>query len=271
MRPSAPFSDQEIHSKDSLVAAVIVGVVVNNDDSQKLQRIQARCRDLHYGYPDEALPWLRPSKSYGPQGNSAGGVGGVNLPVVGSRVFVVMDSDDGNFGEWRAAPMAMDLKVADLIAEDYPHCYGHVDRSGTLTLINTERDTRLMIHPSGMTFSIDGKGHVKIIVADASVGPNAKQLHDPGLTLEIHGNCHIVTTQKTHIETLGDTHISTQGRTDIDGSGEINIHSNEHNNVDAPRIDLNTFGVNTILPTAPAVPATRKRPEEKRFDGQENY
>lgn len=271
MRPSALLNDQDLLSRDSLVASVLVGVVVDNNDPEKLQRIKARCRELHYNYPDEALPWLRPSNTNGPQGNSSGGVGGVALPVVGSRVYVIMDKDDGNFGAWSIAPSALDLKVDELIARDYPHCYGHIDRSGTLTLVNTERDTRLMVHPSGTTFSIDGKGHVKIIVADASVGPNAQQLHDVGLTVEIVGNCHLLTSGDTQIETQGNTHITTNGRTDIHGASDINVRTTTHINEDAPRIDLNTFGVTVLLPDEVTPPKPRKRPEETRFDGQEKY
>jgi hypothetical protein len=253
------------------VRFVLIGTVVDNNDPQKAQRVKVRCRELHYGFADEALPWLRPGRNPSPQANSTGGVGGIALPVLGSRVYVALDSDDGQHGEWYSAPSQLDLRVDELIANDYPHCYGYIDRSGTLTLVNTERDTRLTVHPSGMAMSVDGLGRLKVIVADAKVGPNAQQLHPPGLTLEIIGDCHVSATGNTKIETMGNTHIATQGRTDIDTVGETNLHSSEHVNVDAPRIDLNTYGVSVEPPVAPPIPPVRTRPTETPFLDKTEY
>jgi len=66
------------------------GVVVNVDDPRKLQRVKVRCFSV-YGHDDS--PWAMPSSSQPGYSDS----GAVNIPPVGSRVWVEFQEGQPNY------------------------------------------------------------------------------------------------------------------------------------------------------------------------------
>lgn len=132
--------------------------VVNNNDPQKLQRIQIRIKHIHRGVADDDLPWALPVR-HSSQGNNSVGI--VSVPVVGSRVLIEYLDDysllyRGDFNQDATL-------LSELTATNYPDCYGFIDKSGNKFLVDTKDDIVTFTHLSGTTISIlrDGTTSIK--------------------------------------------------------------------------------------------------------------
>lgn len=256
-----------------------IGVVIDNNDPEKIQRIKVRSHDLHRGIPDEALPWA--IKCSGPgQGNSDKGVGTISVPVIGSKVLIKNQNDSQYYPMYMAIPNTEDLKIQELVETDYPHVYAKIDRSGNLFWFNTKQDHMLIEHVSGTSFFVDGAGRVKIEVADSKVGPDATSPNQRGVDIDIIGTTDIKVSGDSKVHTQGntevftgsDTDIHTGGQTNIYSGGETQVHSNNHVDVAAPTIDLNTNSPDSpSSPDSPETPKSRSRPEEDTIKNKKEY
>lgn len=134
------------------------GTVVANNDTQRLQRVRVRIANLHREIDDEGVPWSQPMGNAGPNGNTST-YGGLNIPEVGSTVWVFMPDEEGYDSYYISGGSSVANKIQELIAEDYPHCYGYLDRCGNLMLVNTTKNTWdfWMFHGTRITISPEGK------------------------------------------------------------------------------------------------------------------
>lgn len=153
------------------------GIVISNNDPERLQRIKVRISDIHRNIEDADLPWVSRDTDAG----SAGGVGQVQVPPVGAEVSVSFRSNDPYHGFYSGGrptgPAAADLP-------DYPHSYGMTDHAGNQWYINTrDGGTEMKVtHVSGSTVSIDKDGNILfksvknvVIEAQEDVTINAKK------------------------------------------------------------------------------------------------
>lgn len=142
-----------------------VAIVVDNKDpySPPLQRVKIRISEIHTGLEDEHLPWAMPCAPV-VVGNTDG-IGSVYVPVVGSKVYVFFQDNSPYFPVYIGYATSKDSQVEELLKEDYPHCYGYVDRSGNLKIVNTEKDTVYFCHVSGTSVHISKEGDLKVLVA----------------------------------------------------------------------------------------------------------
>jgi Type VI secretion system/phage-baseplate injector OB domain len=177
-----------------------VGFVVDNNDPKKIQRVKIRIREIHRGILDAELPWATPYSSIF-QGNTAG-VGIVNVPVVGSRVFVDFIDNEMTMPVYMAAVQDELVKTTELTQTNYPHVYGSIDRSGNLVYVDTHANTIKLTHVSGTEVFIAANGEVTIKTPS-------------NLSLNASGNI--------NIRAGGDLKLHAQGNVDISG---VEIHEN---------------------------------------------
>ncbi len=151
-------SDQESQSFN-LTGQILFGIVVNNNDSMGIQRLQIRISLLHQGYADSSLPWALPIQTLF-QG-SAPGIGGFNVPVTGTKVAVYFPENDTTNSYWLGSTSTTASKLADFTA---PTQYGWVDAAGNLFKVDTVAKTWMynMVDGSYLQFS---NGTINIVAS----------------------------------------------------------------------------------------------------------
>lgn len=182
----------------------LVGYVVDNVDPDKKnpkQRVRVRIPQLHRGIPDDKLPWALQDSSRG-TANAGSGVGSVDVPPVGSKLYVRLDENDPHNPRYSGSPPTDDVnKDNELLKEDYPHTNGFVDPAGNRFAVNKEKQTVNFTHTSGTTVFIDAKGAVSVSCSTFMVGVE------------------------------GDAVVSAKGMVSITGEGGVSINGK--------RVDLN--------------------------------
>lgn len=201
MALSNPFGD---YARSKLERPDYVGVVVDNNDPEKRQRVRIRVAQLHRNVPDDQLPWAMPSNN-GAQANAGSGVGTVNVPPVGSKMSYQLTDNDPHNPRMGGSVTTDDANSEnELLQEDYPHTVGSVDQAGNLTKVNTKKGTITTTHVSGASIHIDAGGNIS--------------LFSPGkLTLAANGGVDIVGGGTVNVH--GGTVDLKGGRIDLNGSG----------------------------------------------------
>jgi hypothetical protein len=141
--------------------------VTNNNDPQKLQRLQFRLKGLHRGVPDIDLPWATPSKAF-VQGNNA--VGSVNIPVKGSTIWIQFL--DENTPIYHGSVVLDTNTIPELTSVSYPNAYGFVDASGNKFFVDTQNDTVTFTHLSGAKIFINTDGVCSLDTKNLSLNVN---------------------------------------------------------------------------------------------------
>lgn len=144
--------------------------IINNDDSGtkegKRQRCRVRIPQIHRNIEDTDLPMAMPQR--GGQTNAGAGVGSVDIPPQGAKVFVAYDEEDPHTMYYNQSPTTDDVhKDNELLQEDYPHTKGHVDHMGNKYSVNTkkEKETITDTHRSGSTMHRDKEGNFYMYAA----------------------------------------------------------------------------------------------------------
>lgn len=164
-----------------LQGKIAKGTVVINNDPLLLGRIKVRIDVLHpVDLEDENIPWVM-TKNFLSSSNNQGNV---SIPDIGTECWVFFPNDDVTSGIFLGALPNIKLELT----EDYPFSYGFIDRSGSLFIANTQKDSYTFYHVSGTFFTIDGAGHVEFDTASNPVGPNATEEKPKGLTMNINGD-----------------------------------------------------------------------------------
>lgn len=147
------------------------GFVVDNDDSKtgtRNYRVKVRVPQLHRGIPIDDLPWSLP-QAKGVQ-NAKNGVGSVNIPPVGSKVFVYFEQDDPHLLYYTHNVTTTDVVEKNKFRnhKNYPHVRGFVDQAGNSLMIDTKDKIVEFIHSSGTKFRIEKDGSITIASAKDS-------------------------------------------------------------------------------------------------------
>ena len=211
--------------------------VVNNNDPLQQQRVQCRISQMLMNCPDNYLPWARQIGS-SVQGN-AQGMTSVNVPVVGSSVWVFVPDDDVTNIYYTGTDTVQGTVPSDFLAA-YPNCYGHVDSAGNLFIVNTATNSWKLNMANGSVLEFNGTG----------------------CTLTVAGNLAI----------------SATGSVNLSSAGAMVIASATSLEIGAPVVSLGgsiAGAVNNISqsPPSPTVgtPATRTPPTISGFNNQLDY
>jgi len=245
------------------------GIVVNNNDPKKSGRIQIRVYPMFEGVDDRDLPWAIFAD---PQMGGYSNVGGVNIPLVNSHVFLFFENGDFRFPVYFAGAPSIennnpdiptlsrktDIEVTNInearstsvptanggafsepvsaYAAVYPNNRVYRSEKGILVeLDDTDGKVRIHIyHPSGTREEIDNSGNkVEHVVATKTTVIAGNDNN------EVKGNQNITvrSNHKLKIEGQGDVEITGKRNIVVGGDSDLTVSGNV--NVTATTINLN--------------------------------
>lgn len=272
---------------NSLAHHHFYGIVVNNEDPEKLQRIKVRIAKLHKDLTDEQLPWVFPATS-NVEGNAGGAVGAMGpIPAKGAKVNMKYPDDSMYHGMYFGTVTTKDQKLSDFAGQsgygaDYPNVSGSLDPSGNLNATNHKRDTKEETHVSGTSKQIDAAGNIKVVVNGGYNNPNPdKEVKFPdGSTIEITGNCTLKLSGDMTIEVVKSVKVKTK-KDVIVTSTEGDIHFVTEKNIRFHAMEQISFNKASVLapspeyppvaPTAPAAVTARTRPKPADPTNKQDY
>lgn len=139
-----------------------IGLVVNNKDPKKLQRVQVRIRELHMNIPDENLPWCMKGPGADTGHSPGGGMGAHGVPAIGAKVSVTFMDNSPYFPQYGGAPDSEDTKLGEEFqGDDYEHVSGNIDQAGNRVFVNTKEGSEHVEfnHKTGTTYKMDKDGN----------------------------------------------------------------------------------------------------------------
>lgn len=143
----------------------LIAYVIDNVDPDKRQRVRIRCPQLHRGVPDKHLPWAITDRTDN-YSNAGQGIGSVNVPPIGSKVYFRIDENDPHNPRFSGSPATDDVnKDHEMLKENYPHTRGDVDSANNRVAFNNEKETTDWAHSSGTNQHIDANGAVNLNTA----------------------------------------------------------------------------------------------------------
>lgn len=150
-------------SSDLQPGQILLGVVVDNNDPLKKQRVRVSVPGkLEYESLDE-LPWLLP-KTYSPYG-VGDNYGVVHVPRIGSRVYVSFQDADTKFGVYEADAVAQGFVPVPELLANYPNRIGSINPVGDLFYLDLTTKDLFIRRLSGTTILIEESGDVTLTVA----------------------------------------------------------------------------------------------------------
>jgi hypothetical protein len=198
-----------LEGKDNKVTGIYRGLVLDNNDPQKLGRIKIKAFPMFNAMTAEEVPWAVPAfglfEGAGvvtPNDRTSGGIGMFSIPKVDTYVFLFFEAGDiyqpVYFAE--AQDSAQGLPTQRLT--NYPNRKVLRTRSGIEVYIDTQINEIKLYHPTGTQFIIDENGKVTINVVDA-----VDETVDKTVDVYVKGN--ITVTSDSNIVIQGaDVHIN---------------------------------------------------------------
>lgn len=235
-------------SQSNVDSAWHVGVVVDNNDPLRLQRIKVNIPNVfNPGVPLVDLPWV------GPVQRSPFGVTGkastVNVPVIGARMVIEFQGHDTNHGLYHGCITHPDhLTTMDpLLLADYPHAYGFFDPLGNVLSVNLKTGSVTFKHnkknkTGQTTLVIDPGGNILITASadySATVAGSTSIVTKGSTSILTEGATKITSGQGTTVSTTGNTTVSTTGNTTVSTTGSAAISAGGTVSVKGSSISLN--------------------------------
>jgi hypothetical protein len=187
-------------SRETLKGLVVSGDVINNNDPERMMRVQVRVPLLHREILDADLPWARPLITFAAAGMS-GTAGSIRIPQIGSKVALQF-LDDTLYNSLYIGDLADEVVIPQELLAEYPNAYGWIDAAGNLFFVNTTTGVVQFVHVTGTKFQISANGAIKVVSA-------------------------------TTVSISGQSNIS------ILSAAEVKVHAGPKVDVRAARIDLN--------------------------------
>jgi hypothetical protein len=129
---------------------IVPALVINNNDPTGAQRIKCRISVVHQGVTDDQIPWCRPIKNrFG-----SGGSQEINVPPMGSIAAIYVTHEDDTHNMYYLGVFTLDGSLPSMFKTIFPNCYGFVDPSGSVFLVNTMAKTMQIIHCGGAVVEI---------------------------------------------------------------------------------------------------------------------
>lgn len=217
------------NSTSGLKMGILYGTVVDNNDPDKIQRVKIRVEGLHKNIKDQDLPWSLPIVNTGSAG-SAAGIGSVNVPPKGSKVWVMYTDDTMYHSFYLGQVVDKATRMSDVVgagsdqtgddapkdidqdvANSYPDAIVSKDTSGNRMVVDTKANTIDYWHGSGTRFRVDGKGHLQIEIADHKNYDGAAERQPKGLTLIVNGPVNVNAAESITLTTKADLNFKVEG------------------------------------------------------------
>lgn len=193
-------------SKPEYEGILFVGRVEDNEDPLFFERLRIRIPQIHDEFKKAELPWAIPRKQR-VQGNKDGLIGTVDIPVVGSMMYISLQRGDPHFPIWEGAYLGEMAKLPEILLEDYPNLYGHKDRMANIFYVRAK----------------EGKNEMYI---EHASGTKIKVLDDGAVVFHIVSTCDGVIDGATHLTCHDTVDI------EIDGATTIQCHDTVHATID---------------------------------------
>lgn len=193
-----PYKD--LNPQVNMTKSTYVGIVEDNNDPDKLQRVRIRVRELHGDIPTEKLPWAIAEVSTVRNLNKNGSF---SVPPLGQLVQVTLDNEDVYSPRYKSLSLYQALSE---FSEEYLTSYGVQDEYGNV----------MKIGESGIT--IKETSGVTIVIADGTttiISPTSCTIESPKITLD--GDLKVTGTT----DLVGDTTASNIVATSVIASGKV--------------------------------------------------
>lgn len=142
---------------DDSFTASYVGIIVDNNDPEKLGRCRINVYTVFDGVPTDSLPWALPDMSF-----IGSNVGSFIVPTVGTVVSVYFQNGD-IYSPHYTTKVIVRNKMPKNKDIDYPNTMVFFETdNGDSFEINRAKSTTTYTHSSGTTIHIDADGSVSI-------------------------------------------------------------------------------------------------------------
>lgn len=201
---------------------LLVGIVVDNNDPDKRQRIRVQVPNLLESQNTEDLPWFAP-RHISPYG-IGDDFGVIRIPRVGSRVYVSFQDGDGSFGEYLADVVTSAVTPPAEMLTNYPNRIGFFTPVGDIAYLDLSTKEMMLRRASGTSIKIDADGNVTMVVAG-------------NFTQTVKGDYNLIVEGDAGVVTKGDhtNMVSGDLGTIIQGSQTTTVSGSQTNNVSGSR------------------------------------
>lgn len=238
-----PFGDIIQPEEDPLKKSH-TGIVVDNNDPEKLQRVKVSIDMWDYLTTDQ-LDWVRPKKECF-LGNSANS-GTQAIPEIGSEVRVTFPNGDERDPQYEGMEINESNKCT-LFDEFYPNTYGQKDSVGNFTMVNKETGITVKKFSSGTYMQADPDGTVTYISSDGLT--YITMSGDGEITLK-GAKINLVGTDEIN---LTSTKVKINATNDLELNGNV-VNMSGLNGVTIGSANVELKGTSSVQFKAPAVTA----------------
>lgn len=253
------------------------GIVVDNNDPLQAGRVKVRAIPMFMGVDDEALPWAVLAD---PNMGGLSNIGGSDIPVIDSHVFLFFEAGDHRYPVYFAGAPAIRDEIPDIpalsreadetvevinsktigtvdspsgswsepnsaYAAEYPNNKVIRTKGGiTIELDDTEDNVRLHVyHPSGTRTEINNDGD-RVDHTEGSlytVVLGDNRIYVKGNhSITVEGSTGILVNGTAEIEASGDVSVDAGGSANISAGGNVEVESGGMINITGSLINLNS-------------------------------
>ena len=148
-------------AKNSAWSRLYVGLVIDNEDPDMLQRVRVVIPGLMEAEHKDKLPWIAPMQTspFGIGDN----FGSLHVPYLGSRVIVEFQEKDLSRGLYLSSVVTSKTTLPDELLGNYPHRDGWASPKGDLFYRDSQTGQHFFRHSSGSGFTIEPDGSFNFV------------------------------------------------------------------------------------------------------------
>ena len=208
-----------------------VGVVVDNNDPERLCRIKVQIAQVFDEISTDLLPWALPSLNH--TGGASAKTGNVDIPDIGSKVSIVFE--DGNIDYPRYSGYHVDKKtILEECRENYPNRVVVRMKNNCLLVIDKKTNEMFIRNPGALKIYVTGD-------LELEVKGNVQQKVHGNHVLEVSGDMStkVDGNYKLSAANVG---VSSKGTLNMFGSSTSNVESGGDVVITGSRIMENSGG-----------------------------